>query len=70
VGQFVVSKFSDNWEKIIPLYHKYPIKGAKALDFADWCKVALIMKEGGHLTQKGLDEIRKIKSGMNNGRQH
>jgi len=36
-------------EKIIPLYQKYPIIGVKALDFADWWKVALIMKEGGHL---------------------
>jgi len=57
-------------DKIIPLFQQYPIIGVKALDFADWCKVAQIMKEGRHLTIEGLDEIRKIKSWMNSGRQN
>jgi hypothetical protein len=34
-GQFVVSRFSDNFEKIIPFFNKYPIQGVKGLDFAD-----------------------------------
>jgi len=55
--QFVVSKFSDNFEKIIPLFQKYPIQGSKALDFSDWCRVALIIKEGRHLTDEGLEHI-------------
>jgi hypothetical protein len=68
-GQFVVSKFSDNFEKIIPLFNKYPIQGVKALDFADWCRAALVIKEGRHLTEEGLEEIREIKAGMNKGRE-
>lgn len=67
-GQFVVSKFSDITDKIIPLFNKYPIAGVKSLDFADFCKVAELMKEGRHLTEEGLAEIKLIKVGMNKGR--
>ena len=47
---------------------KYPIMGVKAADFQDWCKVAELMKTKKHLTPEGLDQIRKIKAGMNMGR--
>jgi len=40
----------------------------KSKDFADFCKVVDIIKVKGHLTAEGLDQIRKIKSGMNTGR--
>lgn len=33
-------------------------------------KVAELMKNKGHLTQEGLAQIRKIKAGMNTGREH
>ena len=42
--------------------------GTKSKDFDDFCKVANMMKEGKHLTVEGLDQIRKIKAGMNTGR--
>ena len=58
----------DNFEKIIPFFQKYPIIGIKALDFADWCKVALLINNKAHLTKEGFKEIRKIKTGMNKGR--
>lgn len=32
---FVVSKFRDITDKVIPFFQKYPIFGVKALDFAD-----------------------------------
>lgn len=67
-GNFVVVKFSDITDKIIPFFNKYPLQGAKASDFADFCKVAEIIKEKGHLRVDGLEEIRKIKAGMNRGR--
>ena len=44
IGKFVVSRFSDVADKIIPLFNKYPIAGVKSLDFADFCKVAELMK--------------------------
>jgi hypothetical protein len=42
----------------------------KAKDFADFCEAALIIKEGRHLTEDGLEELVKIKSGMNKGRSY
>ena len=65
---FKVSKLSDILNKIIPFFKPYPILGIKALDFYDWCKVAELMKNKMHLTAEDLDEIRKIKAGMNKGR--
>ena len=65
---FRVTKFDDIVNKIIPFFKKYPILGVKALDFADFCKVAEMMKDKKHLTAEGLDQIRKIKAGMNTGR--
>ena len=65
---FRVTKFDDITEKIIPFFSKHPIRGVKAKDFADWCKVAELMKENKHLTTAGLKQIKKIKAGMNTGR--
>lgn len=42
--------------------------GVKSLDFNDFCQVADIMKEKKHFTKEGLEQIRKIKAGMNKGR--
>jgi hypothetical protein len=67
-GDFYVSAFSDIHEKIIPFFRDYKILGVKSQDFEDWCKVAEIMVNKGHLTQEGLDEIKKIKAGMNSQR--
>jgi hypothetical protein len=63
-GKFVVTKLSDLESKILPLFIDYPIHGVKALDLADFRKVVEIVKIKGHLTQVGLEEIRKIKAGM------
>ena len=68
VVALIVTKFSDIENKIIPFFKKYPIYGVKALEFADWCKVAEMMKQKKHLTAEGLEQIRKIKTGMNKGR--
>lgn len=65
---FIVSKFSDINEKIIPFFHQYKIVGNKFKDFQDWCKAAKIVKERKHLTKEGLDQIISIKLGMNTGR--
>ncbi len=41
---YVVSKFTDINDKIIPFIQKYPIIGNKNLDFKDFCKVSLAIK--------------------------
>jgi LAGLIDADG endonuclease len=66
---FVVTKFSDITEKIIPLFKKYWILGIKHKDFEDFSKVAEMMKNKEHLTAGGLKEILKIKNGMNRARE-
>lgn len=67
-GDFLVTQISDINEKIIPFFDTYNLHGAKVLDYLDFKKVAGMVKVGAHLTPEGLEEIRKIKSGMNRGR--
>ena len=63
-GNFVVTNLSNQESKILPLFTDYPILGNKALDLADFRKIVEIVKMKGHLTQVGLEEIRRIKAGM------
>ena len=63
-----MSSFIDINNKIIPLFKEYKIKGVKALDFQDFCRVVKLVNEKAHLTSAGLEEIRKIKLNMNKGR--
>lgn len=53
---------------IIPFFQKHEIKGVKASDFKDWCRVADIIKSKDHLTTQGLSLIKDIKEGMNKSR--
>lgn len=67
-SEYIVVKSSLITDKLIPLFHKYPIVGNKNKDFLDFCKIAELMNSNAHKTQEGLDEIREIKSGMNSNR--
>jgi len=69
VVDFHVTKLTDIAEKIIPFFKKYPVIGVKMENFEDFCKVAELMKEKAHLTEEGLEQIRKIKYGMNSYRE-
>ena len=68
VVNFLVSRFSDITSKIIPFFNKYPLQGAKALDFSDFCAIAKLMETKAHLTPEGLNRIKEICSGMNSKR--
>lgn len=61
LGNFEVTKLSDLDDKIINLFLRYPIIGVKSKDFSSFYKVAKLMKNGFHLRQEGLDQIKKIK---------
>lgn len=68
-----VVKFTDITAKIIPFFQKgNHIAGVKQYNFLDFIKVADIMKVQrgflGHLSEKGLETIRNIKSNMNDQR--
>lgn len=65
---FVVSKFSDIKEKIIPFFQTYPLEGIKSRDNLDFAKVANIIDAKGHLTVEGINKINSLKSGMNSCR--
>jgi hypothetical protein len=52
-GDYVVTKFSDITDKIVPFFGKCPLEGAKVLDFLDFCKVIEIVKNKVHLTESG-----------------
>jgi len=67
-GNYVCTKFSDINEKILPFFSKHPLAGVKFLNFTDWCKAAEVIKARAHLTEEGLDQIMKIKAGMNKER--
>jgi hypothetical protein len=81
-GCYRCTKFSDNYTIIIEFdlrlnstqlrraefFKQYPIRGAKAKDFADWAKAAEIIKNGGHLTNEGAAIIKNLKAGMNTKR--
>ena len=68
VFNYRVVKYSDLETKIIPFFLKYKLKGVKYKDFQDFLQIAELMKNKVHLTQKGLEQIRKIKNVMNTKR--
>ena len=65
---YIVIKFTDLTEKILPFFEKYPLFGVKSKDFEDFKQVVKLMQNKAHLTEEGLNQIRQIKAGMNKGR--
>lgn len=68
IGEFVVVNFSDIVTKIIPFFEKYPLKGIKLYNFRDFTKAANLMINKEHLKPEGVEQIKKIKWGMNRSR--
>ena len=64
----VVAKLSDLLGKIIPLFDQYKLQGIKRLDYLDFKRAAELLEKKVHFTKEGLEEIRKLKAGMNSGR--
>ena len=60
--------FTDITNIIVPFFNKNPLIGIKLYDYLYWCKIHSLMLNGSHLTVQGIYSIRKIKSGMNTGR--
>lgn len=66
--KFVVYKFSDIFEKIIPFFQRHSLQGIKYMDYKDFCHVSNIVKDKSHLTSEWIRVIKSLKSGMNTGR--
>lgn len=67
-GNYVVKRFSDITDNLIPFFNKYQIEGEKVKDFEGFKQAAEIMETKSHLTKEGLFKINQIKAEMNKGR--
>lgn len=67
-GEFIVEKFTDVRDKVIPFFEKFKLHGLKSKNFEDFNKAAMLINNKAHLTRDGLDEIKKIKGRMNKAR--
>ncbi len=65
---FVIYKYKDICDKIIPFFNNYPLQGIKYLDFQYFCIVATYSSNKSKLTSKDLEIIKNIKSNMNKNR--
>lgn len=66
--QYRIRGIKDITEKLLPLFDMYPLHTRKSLDLIAFKDVHAIMLSGGHLTLKGLKQIKQIKSTMNRAR--
>lgn len=60
-----VANIKDITTLVIPFFEKYPLYGAKYLDFQSFCKGISIIENKGHLTQLGLDQLKELSYSMN-----
>lgn len=66
--KYRVSSLKDILEIIIPHFESYSCFTSKNLNFRDWKKIALKMKDKKHLTTEGLEEIMSLLKNMNKNR--
>ena len=63
--RYTVNSHRDILKKIIPFFQKHPLESTKIKDFKIFCKIAELVYQGQHHSQKGIREIRQLKSQMN-----
>ena len=63
--RYCVRNKADLLEKICPFFNKYPLQTAKNSDFELFKQALEIIRNGGHLTDKGFERIQDIASEMN-----
>jgi len=67
-GRYIVYKFNDHLEKIIPFFEKFNLVTIKQLDFLGYKKAASLLKKKSLINEEDLYNIQIIKSGMNKNR--
>jgi hypothetical protein len=65
MAKFHVTSLANIIKYVLPHFDKYPLVTSKALNYADFKRVAMLKLEGVHSTQEGLQQILAIKAGMN-----
>lgn len=68
--KYAVHSFKEIKRRIVPFFKKYPLKGKKGKDFLLFCQTIEIFSKKRHLTQEGINELEKIRQGMNEHRQY
>jgi hypothetical protein len=69
ISRLIIMNNSD-LEILIKFIDQYPLKTKKLLDYEDLKLLRQLKKEKVHLTEKGLEQMKKIKEGMNFGRNY
>lgn len=68
---FIVTKFSDLKDKLLPLLHlQHPVVGYKYLDYLYFMEAVEMIQKKLHLTEEGLNKLREIQVLMNSGRKN
>jgi hypothetical protein len=62
--KYKVSNLKDITQKIIPFFKKYPLQAKKKYSFRLFYKVSELMLAKHHLTDEGIDEIKKMKEDL------
>lgn len=60
-----ILNLKDITDIIIPFFIKYPMYGAKSLDFNSFCLGVSIILRKEHLTKEGLDKLKDLAYSMN-----
>ena len=64
--RYTVSSYHDILNTIIPFFEKYTLQSAsKSKSFQAFRKIAHLVKRRAHVTKKGVEKIRLLKSHMN-----
>lgn len=64
-AEFKVSSFPDIVNKLIPFLTRYPLRAKKRLSYQYFLQAVEIFKQKRHLTLEGIEELKEIRSKMN-----
>jgi hypothetical protein len=65
--QYVITSIDQLFTLVIPHFDSYPLISKKYADYLLFKKVVTIIRNKGHLSKEGLQEIMSIKANMNKG---
>ena len=65
--RFEINSQKDIHGVLLPFFDQHPLQSPKKKDYQVFRKVALMVKERKHLTEEGLNQIRKLKTKINLG---
>ena len=68
VWYYEVNKFSAIVENVIPFFDRFGfLSSKKKRDFAKFVQISILMRNGEHLTELGIQRLLRIREDMNDG---